>query len=209
MSIGIVTSCYGLAYYGFLDEWSAAILELERQPDWVTIAHDGVPAKYRQIVDRRLDPVWVTDDRPVQLHPQIHVNAAIAVTFTDWIIKADVDDVLLPHALNGWETMGADVVNFGYRIGDQDYPSRAISAETMLEKIDNPMGSCSPFRRWVWETNQFEDLLFDDWAFWIKAARAGAIFTSTQRVDYVYRTHPGQISKRLDSRLALEQIRAL
>ena len=27
MSIGIVTSCYGEAYYGFLEEWSAAILE--------------------------------------------------------------------------------------------------------------------------------------------------------------------------------------
>lgn len=209
MSIGVVTSCYGPDYYGFLDRWSAALLELHTEPDWVTIVHDGIPERLMKLLDRRLHPMWIFDNHPVKLHPQVHVNTAIEITFTDWIIKADVDDLLLPHALDGWSDSPADVVNFGYRIGENDHVSRVVAPEVLLQKTDNPLGSCSPFRRWVWEANQFQDLLFDDWGFWIKAARAGAVFDATNRVDYIYSVHPQQMTRRHDNQQALEEIRAL
>lgn len=209
MSIGIVTSCYGSAYYGFLDEWSAAILELNTSPDWVTIAHDGVPEHIRRKIDDRLEPTWINDPSPVVQHPQVHVNEAIGITFTDWILKVDVDDLLYPYALDGWQDTDADIVSFGYRIDLADHPSRAITAAEILQRIDNPIGSCSPFRRWVWEMNEFRDLLYDDWAFWIEAAQAGAEFTNTGRVDYRYRSHPEQISRRIDHSAALQEIRGL
>jgi hypothetical protein len=209
MSIGIVTSVYGEAYHDFLLPWSEAILDLNTDPDWITIAHDGVPENIRKKIDQRLDPIWITDNTYVNLHPQVHVNAAIAVTFTDWIIKADVDDLLLPHALDGWQESSADVVNFGYRIGQNDHVSRKVPGEIIAQKLDNPIGSCSPFRRWVWEMNEFRDLLFDDWCFWIEAAREGAIFDATERVDYIYTVHPQQMTRRHDNQFALAQIQAL
>jgi len=57
--------------------------------------------------------------------------------------------------------------------------------------------------------NAFRDLAYDDWAFWIEAAESGAEFTHTGRVDYRYRSHPDQISRRTDHAAALEQIRRL
>ena len=209
MSIGIVTTAYGEAYHGFLDQWSAAILDLQTQPDWITIVHDGVPIDLQAKVTKRLDPTWILEPRAGVFHPQIHVNAGIAVTFTDWILKVDVDDVLLPHALDGVRDCEADVLSFGYRIGDFDHPSQLVSAETIMRKSNNPIGSCSPFRRWVWESNQFEDRLYDDWCFWIKAARAGAIFDATGRVDYIYSVHPDQMTRRHDNAQALAEIQAL
>lgn len=209
MSVGIVTTCYGPDYYGFLDEWSGALLELNSEPDWVTIVHDGVPDDLRSKVDDRLSPVWVTDKTPVEIHPQSHINTGIAVTFTDWILKVDVDDLLLPHALDGWQNLSADIVNFGYSINGAAFPSRKVTAEWMLEKQSNPIGSCSPFRRWVWESNRFQDLGYDDWAFWILAAQVGAVFDATGRIDYVWRQHPAQITNRIDHGHALDQIRRL
>ena len=210
VSVGIVTSCYGAKYHGFLDDWSSAILDLNTQPDWITIVHDGVDLDIQRAIDRRLDIDWIEDTLTAhRLHPQVHVNQAIAQTFTDWILKVDVDDQLMPHALDGWQDTQADVVSFGYRIDLADHPSRPVTAEEMLAKLDNPIGSCSPFRRWVWETNRFRDILYDDWAFWIEAARAGAVFTNTGRVDYRYRSHPEQISRRIDHAAALQEIRAL
>lgn len=209
MSVGIVTSCYGPTYYGFLDQWSLAILDLNKHPDWITIVHDGVPEELQRILNRRIDPVWIELQTSHRLHPQVNVNEAISRTFTDWILKVDVDDLLLEHALDGWQDTEADVVSFGYRIDLADHPSRPVTAEQMMAKLDNPIGSCSPFRRWVWEANKFRDTLYDDWAFWIEAARAGAVFSHTGRVDYRYRSHPEQISKRIDHSVARAQIEVL
>jgi hypothetical protein len=209
MTIGIVTSVYGDPYYGFLDRWSAAILELNTQPDWITIVHDGLPNDIQAKITKRLDPDWILEPRGAVFHPQIHVNTAISVTFTDWILKVDVDDVLLPHALDGVKDFSSDVVNFGYRIGETDHPSRIVSAEEVLQKSSNSLGSCSPFRRWIWEANGFEDRLYDDWSFWIKAARSGAIFDATGRVDYLYSQHPDQMTQRHDNAQALQEIRSL
>ena len=209
MSVGIVTSCYGPNYYGFLDQWSLAILDLNQHPDWITIVHDGVPEDLQRIINRRIDPVWIEGQTAFRLHPQVNINEAIARTFTDWILKVDVDDLLLEHALDEWQDTEADVVSFGYRIDLADHPSRPVTAEQMLSKTDNPIGSCSPFRRWVWEANKFRDTLFDDWAFWIEAARSGAVFDYTGRVDYRYRSHPEQMTKRHSTADALAEIRAL
>lgn len=209
VSIGIVTTVYGEPYYGFLDRWSAAILGLNTQPDWITIVHDGVPIDVQAKITKRLDPTWILEPRGSVFHPQVHINIGIAVTFTDWIVKADVDDLLLPHALDGVRESEADILSFGYRVGDTDHPSRVVSAEAVLQKSSNAVGSCSPFRRWVWEANRFEDRMYDDWAFWIKAAQAGAVFDATGRVDYVYSAHPDQISNRIDHFLALADVRSL
>lgn len=206
MTVGIVTSVYGEEYLPFLTGWAQAIAELDSKPDAVTIAYSGEASEYQAGVNALLDVTWVADLRPYRIHPQVRVNAAIAATHTDWIIKMDVDDRLLPHALTGWQDADADVVNFGYTVGTADLPSRYISAEDILRRAGNSIGSGSPFRRYVWERNPFEDRAYDDWVFWIKAARAGFRFTATGRVDYIYTQHPGQITHRLDHSAAQREV---
>lgn len=209
MTVGIVTSVYGKDYLPFLPGWAQAIAELDSKPDAVTIAYSGEASEYQAAVNALLDVTWVADLRPYRIHPQVRVNAAIAATHTDWIVKMDVDDRLLPHALTGWQDADADIVNFGYRIGTQDLPSRPVTAHDILRKAGNSVGSGSPFRRYVWDRNAFEDRAYDDWVFWIKAARAGFRFTATGRVDYIYTRHPGQITHRLDHVAAHREVASL
>lgn len=209
MTIAIVTSVYGDEYLAFLPGWAQAVAALDRKPDSIAIAYNGQASEYQAAVNDLLDVTWVADLRPYRVHPQVRVNAAIAATQDDWIVKMDVDDRLLPHALSGWEDADADVVNFGYTVGAMQLPSRQVSASEMLRKAGNSIGSGSPFRRWVWEQNPFEDRAYDDWVFWIKAARAGARFTATGRVDYTYTQHAGQITHRLDHTEAHREVVAL
>lgn len=209
VTVGLVTSVYGDEYLPFLTGWAQAVANLERQPDAIAIAYNGQPSEHQAAVDDLLDVTWVPDLRPYRVHPQVRVNAAIAAIETDWIVKMDVDDRVLPHAFTGWETADADIVNFGYIVGTQHLTSRHITGEDILRKAGNSLGSGSPFRRWVWERNPFEDRAYDDWAFWIKAARAGARFTATGRVDYIYTTHAGQITNRLDHVAAHREVAAL
>lgn len=203
MTIGICTVAYGATYHNFLPRWAEAVAALDKRPELITIAHDGVSRNIRQQVHKLLTVLWVEDPSTVHdLQPQVHVNAAVAVTQTDWIVKLDADDVILPHALNSVPDCTADVLNFGYRVGEADHVSQRVTAEQVLRKTNNALSSASPFRRWLWERNKFRDLLFDDWAFWIEAARAGATFDATGRVDYIYSVHDQQLTRRHDQRAA-------
>lgn len=210
MTIGIVTVAYGRTYHEFLPEWSRAVAALERTPDRITIVHDGIGDDIKQsmaylpFVVSLHDPVT-----PITTHPQILVNSGIAVTMTDWVVKLDVDDLILPHALNTVDDCADDVLNFGYRIETTDHISRPVTAAEMLRRDNNPIGSCSPFRRWLWERNRFRDMVFDDWAFWYDAAREHATFGATCSVDYIYRVHDNQITRRHDARTATNAVRSL
>lgn len=210
MTVGICSVAYGETYHDFLTEWSYAIGNLETKPTMVTVVHDGVPQEIRDKVAKHVRVMWVEDHATkFDIHPQVMVNTAIALTDTDWVIKLDVDDLILPHALNPLRECNADVLNFGYRIGVNDYASQPVTTEQVLERRYNPIGSCSPFRRWLWQRNKFRDMVFDDWGFWYEAAREGATFTHTGRVDYVYRVHDSQITRRHDHAQATSQVLAL
>lgn len=210
MTIGICTVAWGETYHDFLARWARAVHALETQPNVITVVHDGVSQAIRDQVNNLIKVLWV-EDRLVQhsLQPQLHINTAIAVTHADWLVKLDVDDLILPHALNDLATRTADVVNWGYQIGERKHPSQPVSARQLLAKTGNPMSSCSPFRRWVWEKNQFRDMLFDDWAFWIEAARSAATFDATGTVDYIYSVHDQQMTRRHDIAAANQAIRDL
>lgn len=210
MTIGIVTVAHGRTYHEFLREWGRAVAALERKPDTITIVHDGVGDDIKQSLSDLGPIVWVHDTATrFTTHPQFLINTGIALTGTDWIVKLDADDLILPHALNTVDSCTADVLNFGYRIGDHDHVSTSPFVEQLLDKMTNPISSCSPFRRWVWEQNKFRDMVYDDWMFWIDAARSGATFDATGTVDYIYRIHPDQITARYDATAATNVVRSL
>lgn len=210
VTIGICTVAYGITYHNFLPEWGRAVAALETRPDQITIVHDGVADDIKQNMSDLRSIVWVEDRKTTfETHPQFLVNTGIPLTGTDWIIKLDVDDLILPHALNGLNNRESDVCNFGYRIGSTDHVSRSVTAEQILARTNNPIASCSPFRRWLWERNRFRDIAFDDWGFWYDAARECATFDATGTVDYIYRIHDDQMTRRIDVNSATHVLRSL
>lgn len=210
MTVGICSVAYGETYHRFLIEWSQAVAALEKQPTVVTIIHDGVSQEIKDAVNDCVPVMWVEDHTTTYtVHPQFLVNTAISFTKCDWIVKLDADDLILPHALNNLSQVTADVVNFGYRINERDVVSHPVTAQQVLQRSHNPISSCSPFRRWLWERNPFRDMLFDDWGFWVEAAREGATFAATGTVDYVYRVHDEQITRKHSAGEATRQVLSL
>lgn len=197
-TVAVVTSCTGQRYWRFLPEWAAAVAALTRKPDQVVVVTDA-DSEIRDQASAVLRGIrWVRPRTVPQVHRAVVVNDAIEATVTEWVSKADVDDVLLPHALDGIDDCDADVFAFGYRYNNRDHVIAGITAAQVLRCDSNPLSSVSPFRRWLWERHRFDDCLYDDWAFWLRAAANGATFAGTGRVDYVYRIHEHQATAHLN-----------
>ncbi len=137
------------------------------------------------------------------------MNEAIAVTPADWICKMDADDLILPHALTPLDDLDADVLMFGIRHGGQDLQFSGVDADAILRRDANLVFSGSPFRRELWERNPFRDMVYEDWAFWVGCAQAGARFRHSGTIDYVYMIHDRQISRRADDARWKREVRSL
>jgi len=210
VTVGIVTVAVGETYQNFLPQWATAIANLERQPDQVTIVVDHIPEHYVKMLDEILGS-WqlITTTTQWEHHPQILVNEAISVTQTEWICKMDADDIILPHAFNQIDTCEADILLYGIVIDKQGRMFNNVTSDMILELQHNYVFSGSPFRRWLWETNNYRDMIFEDWAFWIGCAKQTQKLKHTGTIDYIYTTHPHQISTRADADYWTEKVRNL
>jgi hypothetical protein len=204
MSVGIVTVAYGDTYRAFLPEWLEAVNQLTKKPDQITIVTDQIN---KNIALDNL--VWVEAQGIHKIHPQIYVNQAITATDTDWICKMDVDDLIRPHALNNFEKNPCDVYMFGMYHNKINMYAQKITAQHVIESRHNLVFSGSPFRKWVWKQAPFLDMIYEDWLFWIEAAKNGATFCQSETIDYEYRTHSNNISNQHDSNYWTEIVRSL
>lgn len=199
VTVGVITVAYGEKYRGFLPEWAAAVAALDRKPDKITVVTDTVEGLTEA---RAILPTMraISSTTPFQHHPQILANEAIAVTRTDWICKLDADDLIFPHALTPLDDWQADVCMFGISVnGERNLIPPPLTAGQVLASPHNLMFAGSPFRRAIWErTPGFQDMIYDDWAFWRACARAGATFHPTGTIDYLYRLHDGNASTGVD-----------
>lgn len=209
MSFAVVTSCTGADYHQWLVPWARHVESLTTKPDQVVVATD-VDEDLMDEVDEFLQVLWVVPRTIARTHPAVIVNDAIDFTHTDWICRLDVDDIIYPRAYEHLEDCDADVYALGYfHDGSEHHAPAGLTADDLLRRTDNPLAACSPFRRWLWEAQPYRDMLFDDWAFWIDAAKAGATFAASPTIDYEYRRHPGMSTARLDTALAHAQIAAI
>ena len=204
MSIAVVTACVGKNYHFFSSSWIQAVLKLERKPDEIVIATDLINSE-----------IWLPDGLvryvPVPKESRSNlgafaVNQAIAVTTSDWICKIDVDDTILPHALNELDSCEADVYCFGIEINGQGRLATEVNAEIVLAQDDPQIYSNSPYRRWVWEANPYEDMFYEDGVFWYAAAIEGATFAASPNIDYIYGNHENQVTKRVNHVEALKNM---
>lgn len=208
-SIGIVTVAYGDTYRAFLPQWAQAINELSVQPDQVTVVTDDVAAATELLKDLQPCCLIVAAEGEHKHHPQVYVNIAIRHTVTDWVCKMDVDDRILPHAFDELLTADCDVFLFGMRYRGSDQSAQSVSADEVLRNPNNLIVSGSPFHRTMWIGNEFIDMIFEDWAFWIGCARKGATFGRSTRIDYEYGIHDNNISARCDEAHWRQVIRSM
>lgn len=211
MSIGLVAVAYGAKYRAFLPRWLRAVTALETKPDRIMVVTDDVPSAIATLGDVYLSrTVFKQAAGTFEHHPQVLVNEAIASVDTEWVCKMDVDDIIFPHALNALdESPDCDVYMFGIQLSGKWLPARHATRADILKSPHNLVFSGSPFRRWVWERAPYRDMICEDWAFWIEAARNGARFQASPNIDYEYVIHGDNITLRSDMAAAEERVRGM
>jgi glycosyltransferase involved in cell wall biosynthesis len=198
-TIAVVASCVNEPYHYFINQWKQSIGKLERRPDEVIIATDLVN-EVTQSDDCILVPI---KNKPKSGNWTVAVNDAIAHSQSDWISKIDIDDLILPHALNEIDSCEADVYCFGIEIDGQ---KRLAEPNGLLEQPDPKIFSNSVYRRWVWEKNPYQDIFCEDALFWYLAACENAVFAASTKVDYIYGRHSSQITASLNIGEALVEV---
>jgi hypothetical protein len=197
VTIGIVTVAVGETYQNFLPQWAIAVAHLATPPDQITIVVDHLPEHEVRMLDEILGS-WqlLTSTTKWVNNPQILANEAISITDTDWICKLDADDLIYPHALDTIKDCPVDVCMFGINVnGKVNMIPPNVTAQQVLDSPDNLLFAGSPFRKTIWEkTPGFQDIIYDDWAFWRACAKAEATFQPTGTIDYLYRLHENNSS---------------
>lgn len=200
-TIGIVTVVVGDQYLSRLPRWAESIAALERQPDDIIIVTNDITSSHLMELPEILPAFRVmhSDTKWVH-HPQILANDGIRNLNTEWVCKLDADDALLPHAFNALDECEADIYMFGLTInGEYEMVPALVTSEQVLKSTYNPLFAASPFRKSIWErTPGFQDMVYDDWAFWRQAARQHATFAASTRADYVYHLYGENASVKCD-----------
>lgn len=212
MTISIVSVAFGDEYRSFLPKWCDAVFSLETFPEEIIIATDSVLDcidKTGQEYNSRIRFIEV--QKNFKINPQFLVNEAISLTTSDWICKMDIDDIILPHALNNINNIDADIYMFGVQRSWENTPQFAGHTNSLgvFESDENIIFSCSPFRKWVWEKSPFRDMICEDWVFWFEAAKNEAKFFRSPTIDYVYVLHENNLTSKNNFENDVENARNL
>ena len=204
-SIGTVTTVGG-GYSRWMSDWVDGVLSQTRRPDETVVVVNGdeddslvdaeVGRLRRHVPTRLIRLPWTHNWGRAR-------NIAVAATTSEWVHHADVDDVLLPHALSDWKMLAvkADVVAFGWkRLGRVSEGSRRrayhASCGPSTLRSPGPASGPSPFRRTFWERRPYDDRLPSAWdaALWRGFGWQDARFVPTRRAVLLYRWHPQSLS---------------
>lgn len=132
-------------------------------------------------------------------------NTGIAASTGEYLLPLDADNRLLPgFAADAMATLDADPAagvvygdrrEFGARSGDIIVPE--FDLPTML--WSNYIDACAVMRRSVWNDIGGFDLAFtdwEDWDFWLGAAKRGWRFVHLPRPTFEYRIRPDSLHQR-------------
>lgn len=204
MDLAVVTAAWG-TYGRFLPDWAASIAEQTVAPAEVVLVDAGIDdqdARDTALVtleDAGIDHVLV---RANYEGMGAAMNLAVSRCSTEWVIRLDADDTLLPWAIEDVRDLAADadVVSLGAIRDGRAVLFEKVSAEWILS---GRQGSLAPsaFRRRFWEQAPFIEA--NDWiesAFWVGLAHQGARFVPTERPGFVYRQWSGSHSATISPR---------
>ena len=176
MDVTLWTTVFG-DYHRFLDGWMEAAVKTN-------------PDRLMVVSDRPLDiDADVIVRQPNSKYPYTSMlNYGAAECGDGWVWRIDVDDRILPDALQVLEGRDCDIVVVGLEStkGYTNIP-RVVNHDKFLVG-GNRYTAGSPFTKDIWErAGGFPDIAHCDWGFWRRCAKLGARFEAAGRVCYVYR----------------------
>ena len=216
MDIGVVTSFYN-GYDRFLPEWAESVCNQTVKPSYIVMVASG-PIKDKRNISRVKHMFDVYRIKytinEIKTHKSMGSarNAAVKLCPTEWVMYLDVDDVLLPGALENISKYEhkADVICTGLSVvGDRKNKIMLFTDTTTESILSGKHGSCShsPFKRKLWEKSPYiENNDYCEQPLWLGFAQIGAVFVGTEEVCTVYRSrkdgHNMSMSKkqRVDSK---------
>lgn len=201
-TISICTLSYGEKYHKFLPKWINAVSKLNRYPDEIIIAHDITDDRIIKYVESFNNVVTIKINGDYIKTPAFLFNIPISYSKSEWIVRSDVDDRLLPHCLDYIDTCEYDIVCFSHIDSNGDVNLRGLADFSEILH-SNILPSSSPFKRWIWEKDKIQDSRWEDWIFWINAYKNGATMMPTKTVDFMYNSNNG-ISKNISEPEILE-----
>lgn len=184
-TVTVISCIYGgLGYERFIPGWVEAVTALQNVPDDVIVASDHsykIP-----------DTLVVVSDCDWTYPQAYYLQQAAMAADTDWIVIADIDDRLMPDALNGISEILDDVWQFGYIRSDGEvYVPPQLGCADFLEMKSNPYVGSSAIRLDAFrECGGFYDVALQDWALWRNMARRGMTFHASERPRFYYNRHP-------------------
>ena len=196
----------------WIGECVEAILGQTRAPDEVVIVDDGSTDGTARELARFGDAIRVVKRRNGGCPAAF--NTAIAHATSDYVALCGADDIWEPHKLE-WQ-MGAitadpeldilfgDAALFGLSDGRYARPpgSGRLDSRALLRALYRVNIVCAPsvmIRRSIFERlGPFvEQFGADDYEYWMRSLRAGAVFYYDPRILLRYRRHEGNLSSRL------------
>jgi hypothetical protein len=193
-----------IGYNHFLKKWAECVSKLNTKPKSIIIGIENIDVSLKEIIDDCLPNVkWV---KLVKVGGKLHgyyYNQLISLVDTTWVCKIDADDQILPSAYDKLNFVDSDIFGFG-NVSSSSKNVSLSDAELDSEKIlfnkNNLLNALSPFKKIVWDKDQFKNFIYDDWAFWIDAAKNGFKFSSSNTVNYIYLQHDSQETKTTDEK---------
>lgn len=193
-----------IGYNHFLEKWAECVAKLQNKPSSVIVGVDFIEEELKKRIETYLpEIIWVNLIKVNLRHHGHYYNKLIDLVNTTWVCKIDADDQILPDAYNDLGNVEADIYAFGNissLTGVKSFPDPGLSAERILFGDNNLLSSLSPFKKRVWEANIFKDFIFDDWIFWIDAAKNDFTFSTSNKVNYIYVEHFSQATKNSDEK---------
>lgn len=206
MNIGLITAVWG-GYGRFLPEWLEYVNKSTIKPTEVTIAlGENHGADVEQLKQIYPDIKIVYDNDPNPNYGRL-ANLAIENTDTEWIMPFDVDDLLIPQALEAIKAVSdkADYICIAWRVwwgGKRLYRSsptpRALAKLSKSERITRRINNNSPFRKSFWEKHPYEENNWQNLKFIADLVESHARFVRLGKECIVYRQWEDSMAKSED-----------
>jgi glycosyltransferase involved in cell wall biosynthesis len=194
-TISVIIPLY--AYAQYLDEAIQSVLAQTVKPDEIICVSDGAIDNSVEIAKKY--QVKIIEKKNGGLASAR--NAGIREATSEYVMSFDSDDIMRPNCIEEHMKLAdkSTVVTCALMaFGSEAYTARPEVASYELLMKRNVIYSNSVFPKNLWEKiGGFDEnmkLGLEDWEFWIRCAKAGAKFVTSDEVCLLWRRHPQAMS---------------
>lgn len=202
MQIALISVAWN-GYARFIPEWIEYISKSTVQPNEVVIVlgqnHGFEDEEYCRKLIPNLKIIYDTLPNP---NVGRLTNLAIENTTSEWVMCMDVDDLLMPTAIETFEKFEKDAdylciawkwYNKGKMIYRQSPTPKSINNMPPNRRSKVRINNNSPFRRKFWEIQAFDEVNYINLPFLAFMVEQGARFVKVPRICITYRQWHGSL----------------